>query len=97
MKRYKELVSCGKSISDQNKIDKILRSNNFNWIIDSEIENSIIEIKNDTIIWHDGIFYSGVWKYGIFKSGKFYGIFENGIFENGEFNGKWISGINLLI
>lgn len=95
--RYEELVVDGKILKSQSKINQILSSHGFNWIIDSEIENSKLEIKNDTIIWHSGVFYSGIWEYGIFKSGKFYGTFENGIFEGGDFNGKWISGINLLI
>ena len=68
----------------------------FYWLIDSEIENATIEIKNDTIIWHNGCFYSGYWHYGIFKEGVFYGVWENGIWENGKFEGKWISGIKLI-
>lgn len=95
--KYEELLVDGKSIRSQSEIMQVLKSRGFNWVIDSEMENSKLEIKNDTIIWHSGTFYSGIWEYGIFKSGKFYGIFENGIFENGEFNGKWISGINMLI
>lgn len=87
----------GSSIKSQSKIDQILESNGFFWMIDSEIENAILEIKKNTIIWHDGKYYSGNWKYGIFKSGEFFGKWENGIFENGEFFGKWESGINKLI
>lgn len=95
--RYKELILNGSSIKNQSKIDQILKSNGFYWMVDSEIEQSLLEIKNNTIIWHAGNYYSGTWKYGIFKSGIFSGIWENGIFENGEFNGKWESGINKLI
>ncbi len=95
--RYRELILNGSSIKSQSKIDQILKSNGFYWMVDSEIEQSLLEIKNNTIIWHSGNYYSGVWKYGIFKSGIFYGIWENGIFENGEFKGKWESGINKLI
>jgi hypothetical protein len=92
--RYIELLMDGKSIKGEKKIDNILKSQKFYWLIDSEIENAIIEIKNGTIIWHDGDFYSGKWIYGIFKKGNFYGIWINGIFENGNFKGKWNSGIN---
>jgi hypothetical protein len=93
--RYKELIIDEKSIKSQNQIDSILKSKKFYWLIDSEIENAQIEIKNDTLIWNSGDFYSGDWHYGIFKNGNFWGNFINGIFENGNFKGKWKSGINL--
>jgi len=93
--RYTELVIDGKSFKSQNEILKQLLLKKFYWLLDSEIENAKIEIKNDTLIWHSGDFYSGDWEYGIFKSGNFYGNFINGIFENGNFKGKWQSGINL--
>lgn len=93
--RYTELVIDGKSFKSQNEILKQLLLKKFYWLLDSEIENAKIEIKNDTLIWHSGDFYSGDWGYGIFKSGNFYGNFINGIFENGNFKGKWQSGINL--
>lgn len=93
--RYTELLIDDKSFKSQNEILKQLLLKKFYWILDSEIENAKIEIKNDTLIWHSGDFYSGDWEYGIFKSGNFYGNFINGIFENGNFKGKWQSGINL--
>ena len=94
--RYTELKYGNKTYTIESKIDKILENQKFYWLLDSEIENAVIEIKKDTLIWHDGDFYSGNWHYGIFKKGSFNGIWENGIFENGSFSGKWSSGINLL-
>lgn len=93
--RYKELIYGDKSITNNTEIDKILKTNKFYWLIDSEIENAKIEIKKNTIIWHSGDFYSGNWNYGIFKDGNFFGDFINGIFEGGNFKGKWHSGTNL--
>ena len=93
--RYKELIIDTKSIKTQNQIDSILKEYKFYWLIDSEIEQARIEIKNNTLIWHSGDFYSGDWYYGIFKTGNFYGNFINGIFESGNFKGNWKSGINL--
>jgi hypothetical protein len=92
--RYIELIIDDKSIKGDNRITQILESKKFYWLIDSEIENAVIEIKNETIIWHSGDFYSGNWIFGIFKEGNFYGNWINGIFENGNFKGKWNSGIN---
>lgn len=90
--RYIELLVDGKSIKSHTKIDSILKSNNHAWVIDSEIENAVIELKNNTIIWHSGYFF-GNWKYGIFKDGEFHGNWINGIFEGGKFMGNWKSGV----
>ena len=91
--KYQELLIDGKSIKDKKAIEKILSNLKFYWLIDSEIENALIEIKNNTIIWHSGDYYVGDWYYGIFKRGNFYGKFINGIFEDGNFKGEWVSGI----
>jgi hypothetical protein len=94
--RYAEFKYRNKTDTIESQINKILENQKFYWLLDSEIENAVLEIKKDTLIWHDGDFYSGNWYYGIFKGGSFNGIWENGIFENGSFSGKWLSGINLL-
>lgn len=90
-----ELKYQGRTYTTANQITKLLNQLQFFWLIDSEVDKAIIEIKNDTLIWYEGIFMSGNWHYGIFKNGGFYGIWENGIWENGYFDGKWISGIKL--
>ncbi len=90
-----ELKYGGKTYTTRNQINKLLNQLKFYWLIDSEVDKAIIEIKNDTLIWHEGIFMSGNWHYGIFKNGGFYGTWENDIWENGYFDGKWISGIKL--
>lgn len=93
--RYSELKFRGKTYTSQSEINGILTSEKLYWLIDSEIENAQLEIKNNTIIWHNGSFYTGDWHYGIFKAGNFYGNWQNGIWESGHFGGKWHSGINL--
>lgn len=92
--RFKKLTIRDKIYTTDKEIDNILFQNKFYWLIDSEIENAEIEIKNDTIIWKTGLFICGNWKYGIWESGTFLGRWENGIFVNGDFRGKFISGIN---
>lgn len=93
--KWKQLSIDGKIYTNSREIDKILKSQEFYWLIDSEIEEAIIEIKKGTIIWHDGNLYSGNWKWGIFKSGNFWGNWQNGIWEGGNFYGKWVSGVKL--
>jgi|LakMenEpi03Aug12_release.lakeMendotaPanAssembly.Ray.scaffolds.fasta_scaffold1063904_1 hypothetical protein len=70
------------------KIKEILEKEGFIWLLKSETHDAVIEIKNKTIIWKEGIFQSGVWKYGIFQNGGFYGNWINGIWEDGYFKGK---------
>lgn len=90
-----ELIYKGKTYKNNNEINKILKEEKLFWLIDSELENAKIEIKNSTVIWYEGLFISGNWNYGIFKNGGFYGNWKNGIFENGFFGGNWQSGIDL--
>jgi len=86
--RYIELLINDRSINGDKQIDEILTSKGFYWLVDSEIENSKIEIKNNTIIWYEGTFYSGRWEFGIFKDGIFHGEWINGIFEGGKYKGS---------
>lgn len=87
--RYLELKHDGVVYTDESKINDMLKKEKFFWLIDSEIENAVIEIRKNTLIWHDGQYYSGYWHYGIFKKGEFRGCWENGIFEGGNFEGKY--------
>lgn len=93
--RFKVLKYNNSNITNSSKIQSILEKEKMYWLIESEIENAQIEIKNSTLIWHNGYFF-GDWHYGIFKNGDFHGTFRNGILEGGKFKGKFISGINLI-
>jgi hypothetical protein len=88
-----ELKYNDKTITTPSQITQKLKEDGFYWLVDSEVEDAIIEIKKNTIIWHEGIFKYGNWEYGIFKNGGFYGTWENGIWEDGTFKGIWKSGI----
>jgi hypothetical protein len=93
--RFNRLIIGDEQITNPKKIIAILEDKGFDWLIDSEFENAIIEIKKETLIWHSGDYYTGNWYYGIFKSGNFYGTFVNGIFEDGNFKGTFLSGIKV--
>ena len=92
--RFKEFRIGDEVITSPIEIDDVLIKNNLNWLIDSEIEEAIVEIKFKTLIWKNGKYFAGNWEYGIWQDGYFYGVWENGIWENGNFEGKWKSGIN---
>ena len=93
--KYKSLKYNGIIYQTTKEIEAILKSIGLGWLIRCEFENAEIEIKKNTIIWKNGIFYYGTWKYGIWKNGEWrYGTWENGIWENGIWKkGLWISGI----
>lgn len=95
--KYKSLIYNGQKYTNQSNIDKILSNNNLHWLIDAEIEDAEIEVKNNTLIWYDGTWYFGYWYFGIWKDGIWKdGTFENGIFEKGTFEGgTFKSGIDV--
>lgn len=91
--KFKSFKYKDKIYTNQKLILDFLKKEKLYWLIDSEFSDAVIEFKNNTVIWHSGIFLSGNWYYGIFKNGEFWGVWENGIFENGKFKGDWKSGI----
>ena len=94
--KYKKVVINNNEYTDQNKIDSLLNDLKFHWVVDAEMENAEIVIKNNTIIWENGTWLYGNWRFGIWKNGSFHGKWENGIFEDGEMKGEFLSGINNL-
>lgn len=92
--KYKSLTIDDKTYTNQRIIENKLEDFKFYWVIDAELEDAEIEIKNNTLIWHNGIWFHGKWEFGIFMNGEFHGVWDNGIFEEGKFEGKWISGID---
>lgn len=95
--RIKELIYKEKSYTDPNLIDKLLLKKGFHWLQIPEIENAILEIKDNKLYWNSGIWYYGdfgygIWLDGIFKFGTFNGVWNNGVFKDGIFNGIWING-----
>ena len=84
---FLELKYEDKTYTNQKQIIGILKKEGFFWLIDSEVDDAIIEIKKGTLVWHEGIYMSGDWYYGVFKNGGFYGNWENGIWENGYYKG----------
>ena len=89
-----ELKYDGKVFVSERDIIRILKENEFYWLLDSEVEVAKIEITKNTLIWKEGVYLYGKWYYGIFENGTFNGIWENGIWVDGTFKGEWKSGMN---
>lgn len=90
MKRFTHLKIEGKEFSTNKEIVYQLSLTPFSWILDCELENVSLEIKDNILYFNSGIFYWGYWKWGVFKSGEFRsGIWEGGIFLDGLFKGQY--------
>lgn len=107
MQRFLELKADNKILTSSKQIEQYLYTSPFYWLLDCEIDNVKLEVKDNILFWKSGIFYHGVWKWGVFESGEFRsgtwkggifldgifkGTFENGVFKKGIFKGKKISG-----
>lgn len=84
--RYLELRVGKKTYTNQREISNLLISKGFSWLANSTIEDAVLEIRRETLIWHSGLFLEGDWHYGIFKDGRFCGNWIAGVFEAGVFD-----------
>ncbi len=105
MTKYKKLIYNDKVFTLPSSIKKLLLNKQLTWLLDAELENAVIEITDNTFIWHMGTWYRGhwhgdVWKDGVWKSGYWHngewydGIWYNGVWINGIWhNGVWKKGV----
>lgn len=88
-------------------IEQYLAVSPHHWLIKCEMDDVVLEIKDNIVYWKSGILYwgntqwmvvencdfrSGVWNGGIWLGGKFKGKWMNGVWKAGEFDGEWIAG-----
>lgn len=84
--RIKKLTIGDKIFSDSVSIKTELHNNLISWLDTPEIENAILEIKNDKLYWVSGTWYFGDTKWMIWLDGTFlYGTWNDGVFYNGKF------------
>ena len=96
MIRFSSLIVDNKKYTFSLDIERYLVTTEYNWLLECEVENVNIEIKDNILIWKSGIFYWGTWYWGIWKSGEFRsGIWNGGVFYDGIFNGDWLKGRRL--
>lgn len=107
MQRFLELTAGDTHLTSSKLIEQYLYTSDFYWLLECELDDVRIEIKDNILYWKSGIFYWGVWYWGVFESGEFRsgiwkggifldgifkGTFENGVFKKGTFKGKKIKG-----
>lgn len=94
MSRFKSLeLESGKMTSNK-LIEEYLFQSPFAWLLECEIENAEIKIKDEILHWKSGLFYWGHWQWGVFESGEFRsGEWNGGIFLKGIFKGNWHLGV----
>ena len=94
MQRFEELKVDNKIISNSKPIENWLLNSEYHWLLDCEVDNVKLEIKDNILYWKSGILYWGKWKWGVWESGEFRsGDWYGGIFMNGIFKGKWHNGV----
>lgn len=95
MQRFEELhLEDGTVLRDTKPIEKWLYTSPYFWLLECELDNVKIEIKDGILYWKSGTLYWGRWIWGVFESGEFRsGIWEGGIFKNGLFKAKWLNGV----
>lgn len=95
MQRFIQLiVDSNTPVTSSKLIEQYLYTSDFYWLLDCELDDVSIEIKNNILFWKSGIFYWGVWYWGVFESGEFRsGLWKGGIFLNGIFKAVWENGV----
>jgi hypothetical protein len=95
MQRFEQLqLEDGTTLTDSRPIEKWLYTSPFYWILECEVDNVKLKIKDGILHWQSGILYWGDWKWGVFESGEFRsGKWNGGIWLNGTFKGKWMNGV----
>jgi hypothetical protein len=64
--------------------------NKFPWLKNANIENAIIDITKDSLVWESGVWQSGIWEYGFWEDG----VWRSGVWKNGLWkDGLWIGGV----
>ena len=93
--RIKQLTYKGTIHVVPSAIKDLLIKHGLNWLNQAEIDNAILEIKEDKLYWIGGTWHYGVWKDGVWKDGVWMsGTWEDGVWRNGIWKkGTWKKGI----
>jgi hypothetical protein len=92
--RFLELKINNNTLTSNKEIENYLYSTEFYWLLDCELDNVKLEIKDNILYWLSGTLYWGNWKWGVFLNGEFLsGNWYGGIFLNGLFKATWHNGV----
>ena len=81
-------------LKSNNEIESWLYQSNFYWILECELDNVNLKIKDDILFWKSGTLYWGNWIWGVWENGDFRsGDWKGGIFKSGTFKGNWHLGV----
>ena len=93
MSRFKSLELESGKITSNRLIEEYLFQSPFFWLLECEVDEAELKVKDEILIWKSGLFYWGHWKWGVFESGEFRsGDWYGGIFLKGIFKGTWHCG-----
>jgi len=92
--RFIQLTIDDKLIKSTKLVEQYLINSDFYWLLNCELDNVILEIKDNLLYWKKGTFYYGTWIWGIFEDGEFLsGNWNGGIFLNGTFKANFNNGV----
>lgn len=98
--RIKKLKVGDKVFTAEQDIRSILVYKGFGWVNTAEIDHAVLEIKDDTLVWHTGVWHYGdtqamEWVSGIFRYGNLNDcLWHNGFFDGGQFvSGQFRNGV----
>jgi len=93
--RFIKLTTENAVITNTKPIEKFLASTSFDWLLNCELDNVELEIKDNILYWKKGVMYWGDWKWGVWESGEFRsGTWHGGILLGGTVKAKWLNGVD---
>lgn len=85
--RFIKLTTENKVINNTKPIEKFLASTSFDWLLNCELDNVELEIKDNILYVKEGVIYWGNMKWFVFDKGEFRsGTWEGGICNEGKIN-----------
>lgn len=95
MQRFEQLqLEDGTILKDSKPIEKWLYTSPFNWLLECELDNVKLRVKDGILYWTSGVLYWGHTKWMVWESGEYRsGEWSGGIWFDGTFKGKWMNGV----
>lgn len=93
--RFIKLTTETSVYTNTKPIEKYLATTEFDWLLNCELDNVVLEIKDNILYFKEGTIYWGNWRWGVFEKGEFRsGTWQGGIVLGGTVKAKWLNGVD---
>lgn len=93
--RFIKLTTDTSVYNNTKPIEKYLATTEFDWLLNCELDNVVLEIRDNILYWKSGVMYWGDWKWGVFESGEIRsGTWHGGIKLGGNVKANWLNGVD---